>query len=219
MNNLNKKQKRILIFISCIILLASTYYYVYSRSNNFLEQEETLEIQETSKEQEKEKNTIKVHISGAVNNEGILELNEKARLADAIEKAGGLKENAYTDEINLAYVLEDGEKINLQTKEQHQKNENEQQATAQNNKEEYILQSSEKLQSIGQNVNNKSSKININTATQADLVNLPGIGESTAQKIINYRKENGKFKKIEEVKNVKGIGENKFNKIKNLISI
>ena len=67
--------------------------------------------------------------------------------------------------------------------------------------------------------NNKSSKVNINTATKTELETLPGIGQSTALKIIEYRKEKGKFKNIEEIKQVNGIGENKFNKIKNLISI
>ena len=62
-------------------------------------------------------------------------------------------------------------------------------------------------------------KININTATKEELDTLPGIGESTAQKIINYRKENGKFSNIEELKEVSGIGDSKFENIKDLICI
>ena len=64
-----------------------------------------------------------------------------------------------------------------------------------------------------------TEKININSATQTELETLPGIGSSTALKIINYRKENGKFKTIEEIKNVKGIGEAKYEKIKELIKV
>ena len=62
-------------------------------------------------------------------------------------------------------------------------------------------------------------KININTATQKELQKLTGIGESIALRIINYRKENGKFNTIEDIKNVSGIGESKFNKIKNDIIV
>lgn len=64
-----------------------------------------------------------------------------------------------------------------------------------------------------------TEKININSATQTELETLPGIGSSTALKIINYRKENGKFKTIEEIKNVKGIGDAKYEKIKELIKV
>jgi comEA protein len=65
----------------------------------------------------------------------------------------------------------------------------------------------------------KTGKININSASIEDLDTLPGIGEVTAQKIIDYRTKNGKFKTVEEIKEVNGIGEAKFNAIKNLISI
>jgi len=61
--------------------------------------------------------------------------------------------------------------------------------------------------------------VNINTATQTELETLPGIGPSTAQKIIDYRKQNGKFKSIEDIKNVSGIGDVKFNNIKDSITI
>ena len=61
--------------------------------------------------------------------------------------------------------------------------------------------------------------ININSATQTELETLPGIGPSTALKIIKYREENGKFNSIEDIKNVNGIGDSKFNNIKDLISV
>ena len=65
--------------------------------------------------------------------------------------------------------------------------------------------------------NNLNNKININTASQADLETLPGIGSATALKIINYRNSNGKFNSIEDIKNVKGIGDSKFENIKDFI--
>lgn len=67
--------------------------------------------------------------------------------------------------------------------------------------------------------NKQEGKVNINIATQAQLETLPGIGPSTANKIISYRKEKGKFNKIEDIKEVSGIGNDKYNKIKDLISI
>ncbi len=74
-----------------------------------------------------------------------------------------------------------------------------------------------KIQTIGSGKD--SGKININKASQTDLETLPGIGPSTALKIVNFRKENGKFKSIEDLKNVNGIGDAKFDNIKDLISV
>ena len=65
----------------------------------------------------------------------------------------------------------------------------------------------------------KDDKININKATQTELETLPGVGPSLALKIINYRKENGKFNNIEELKNVSGVGENKYEQLKELIKV
>ena len=87
-----------------------------------------------------------------------------------------------------------------------------------NNIENYN-NSNKTTQNSKSNTNIKNKKININTATQTELETLPGIGPSTALKIIEYRKQNGKFKKIEEISNINGIGENKYNKIKDLITL
>ena len=125
--------------------------------------------------------------------------------------AGGLKEDADLKQINLAYVLEDGMKINIPSKNEST---NESRNEASNNTENYIIKENLNLSN-----NAKISKVNINSATQTELETLPGIGPSTALKIINYRKEKGKFNKIEDIKNVNGIGEIKFNKIKEFIKI
>ena len=73
--------------------------------------------------------------------------------------------------------------------------------------------------SSSQENSSKNSIVNINTATQTELETLPGIGPSIALKIINYRKENGKFSKIEDIKNVSGIGDSKFESIKKFITV
>ena len=163
-----------------------------------------------SEKTEKEINKIKVHISGAVEKEGVIELESNSRIADLIEKAGGIKQNAYMKEVNLASKLEDGEKVYIPTKEEYEKDKKQETATNMviSNKQELVTGNKQ-----------SSNKININTATQEQLDNLPGVGASTAQKIINYRKENGKFKKKEDLKNVSGIGDSKYNQLKDLIEI
>ena len=213
MINLNLKQKKIILIIILVIALI-TYYYLYTKNNTEEINNENLEItnnetQEESKEEEK----IVVHITGAVNKEGIVELQTGARITDAIEKAGGAKENADIKNINLATILEDGMKVHIPTVEETQANK--ENINVENNASSQIDTGTKEATS-----NTKTQgKININTATKEELDTLPGIGPSTAAKIIEYRKENGKFKNIEEIKEVSGIGDAKYEKIKELINI
>lgn len=222
MTRFNKKQK-IIIGIVIVIVAIVAIYYSYKQENIFLEETENLEIENQAKEgaeeseETTEKEKIIVHISGAVQNEGIVELESGSRVADAIEKAGGLKENAYMDEINLAYQLEDGEKIHIPTIEEQKEKEN-QESKVEN--ESATGSDGTISRSSNSSINNGSqTKININTATEEELDTLPGIGPSTATKILDYRKEKGKFKTIEEIKEVSGIGESKYEKIKDKITV
>ena len=220
-NNFNKKNKILLIVIVAIVVIIS-YYFIFDRKEEWLNnQEQNLEIKEeiktndqienNSNEQQLEKNeNIIVHVSGAVNKEGIVELKNNSRIIDAIDKAGGLKDEADITNINLAYIIEDGMKIHIPSKE-----EKESTIIVESNIDSGTVEQSNEIKSN----NNKKLKININTATKTDLETLPGIGESTALKIIEYRKKKGKFKLIEDIKQVNGIGENKFNKIKELITV
>ena len=218
-NDFNKKNKILLIVIVAIVAIIS-YYFIFDRKEEWLNnQEQNLEIKEeiktndqienNSNEQQLEKNeNIIVHVSGAVNKEGIVELKNNSRIIDAIDKAGGLKDEADITNINLAYIIEDGMKIHIPSKE-----EKESTIIVESNIDSGTVEQSNEIKS------NNKLKININTATKTDLETLPGIGESTALKIIEYRKEKGKFKLIEDIKQVNGIGENKFNKIKELITV
>lgn len=220
MNNLNKKQK-ITLGILVTIVLFGIWYYVYAKEEQeIILSQENLEIKENTtienevKETEEKENIIKnepetivVHVSGAVKSEGLIELQEGARVADAIEKAGGLTEEADTELLNLASKVEDGMKIHVITKEERTDSQvviNQSIITTQNKQTTNSVQ---------------IQKVNINSASQTELETLPGIGPSIALAIINYRKENGNFKTIEQIKEVSGIGENKYNKIKELISI
>lgn len=228
MKKLNLKQKKIIAII-LIILVIIAYYYLYLKnsteeiSNQDLEVNNTQESNQTNETEKETEETIVVHISGAVNIEGIVELEAGSRIANAIEKAGGVKENADMTDINLAYPLEDGMKIHIPTKEETEANKNNENMID----ESYIISSSggvsskEDTNSIQGSSKSTTSnaKVNINTATQEELDTLPGIGPSIASKIIDYREQNGKFNSIEEIKEVSGIGDAKYEKIKDSITI
>lgn len=197
-----KNNKKIIIIIGVIILIIISIYvltkideYNYEENNYeeyFAEEEEDIIKEEAKK-------VIVVHIIGEINKPGIVELEEGARVIDAIKKAGGTTEKADLAQINLAYILKDGQKIYIPNTEDN------------NKKIEYNTANIEN--------NIKEEKININTADEDELQRLPGVGASTAEKIIKYREENGSFRKIEDIQNVKGIGEAKYNDLKEQIEV
>ena len=152
---------------------------------------------------------ILVHVSGCVKEEKIVSLPDGSRVNDAIEAAGGLTKEADLSNINLAYILEDGEKIYIPKKGEE----------IPENNSSSMLSPSTSVTSSSSSSSKNTSKVNINKATEAELETIPGIGPSTALKIINYRNENGKFKSIEDVKNISGIGDAKYEKMKNYITI
>ena len=141
---------------------------------------------------------ISVYISGQVKNISVVELEDTGnlRLIDAVNLAGGLTEFADTEAINLAEPISDGQHFHIPTK-------------------EIFLRSPQETPSSPTN----GDKININTADIDKLTTLKGIGPVTAQKIIDYREQNGAFKSIEEIKNVRGIGQKKFDAIKDKITV
>lgn len=210
MNYLNKKQKIIVIILITIIGIG-IYCYTNAIENTSEEElENVLEIAQDNTTKETEEKNIFVHIAGCVQKEGMLELSSNSRIADAIEKAGGLTQEADLSDINLAYLLEDGMKIYIP-------NQNERQENNENAENTAKAENTPSMQI--QDTNTKQDVININTATQEELDTLPGIGPATAAKIIAYRKEKGKFNNKEEIKEVSGIGEAKYEKIKEYISI
>ena len=214
MQKINKKIIFIIIIISGMIYGIFNYFTQNKNKENLenISQDIIINNQtENTTEENNNQEKIVIHITGAICNEGIYELEENSRIADAVKMAGGLKEDADLKQINLSYVLEDGMKINIPSKNEST---NESRNEDSNNTENYITK-----ENLNSSNNTKISKVNINNATQTELETLPGIGPSTALKIINYRKEKGKFNKIEDIKNVNGIGESKFNKIKEFIKI
>ena len=214
LDNVTTKQKKIiiiavaLVFIGIIIFIYNSNKIDTSEINEemLIANNETNNIIDTKIE---EKNIIIVHITGAVKNPGIVKLEEGSRIEDAINKAGGLNEDADITNVNLAYILEDGIKIKIPSSLDVTEVQN-----------ENILNSDS-----GENIveefedSDKGSLLNINKATKQDLQNLPGIGVSLASKIIEYREENGKFANIEDIKNVNGIGDSKYENIKEHICV
>lgn len=159
---------------------------------------------------------IFVHIDGYVNNPGVYQLKENERTNVLIEKAGGLKNGYSIKNINLAAKLSDGDKVYIPSIEEEK--------TLGNQNNNISVNTVGKHTNNGNNSNNnvnitKNNKININTANVSELKQITGIGESTANKIIDYRQNVGKFKKIEDIKEVKGIGDSKFESLKNKITI
>lgn len=169
-------------------------------SKNDIEEKENKE----KKEEPKEMGTgIFVHIDGWIQNPGVYEIKENDRVNTIIEKAGGLKEGASIKSINLAARLSDGDKIYIPNREE----------------EKQIETTEVKGNNTGTVKITKNSKVNINKASISELKQITGIGESTANKIIDYRDNVGKFKKIEDIKEVKGIGDSKYESIKDKITI
>ena len=178
---------------------------VFSSREEELLQETEIEINSSSEQiiESGEEEKIFVYIIGAVNKPGIVEAPIDSRLYEIIEIAGGFAENADETAINLALTVTDEEKIIIPYKE-----------TSTNQKESTKIN-----QLYKESIKTTSNKININTANIDELKTLSGIGQSTAEKIIDYRNENSKFEKIEDIKNVSGIGDAKFNSIKDKIVV
>lgn len=213
MINLNKKQIAIILGIGAVILFVIGYYiYQITIPQESYEQLETISEENIGQTKENVDNTLEetdqiiIHIAGEVKNPGIVKIKEGARIADIIEEAGGLTDNANITDINLAYIIEDGQKITIPSKEQEI--------------QEYISSDSgEGAIEETPKTNTSNTIININKASKEELQTLQGIGESTAQKIIDYREQNGNFKQIEDIKNVPGIGDSKFEAIKENIKV
>lgn len=184
--------KQSLIILCCIALIASgiTFYHLHNSTTD-----EIITNSATATTND----VITVYVSGEVNNPGIVELNSDSRVSDAIEACGGFTPLADKDKINLAQKTTDGMQIQV----------NIQNTTATDK------------QASNNSTNNLTTNnlININTATKEELDTLPGIGPATAQKILDYRQEQGNFQTLDDLKNVKGIGEAKFAKIQDKISL
>lgn len=204
-------KKLILILLGISLLLGGTIFIIYKNNKNT--KEEVVDIFKEVKEDKKEDKTTKVivDIKGMVVNPGVYEVDSTSRVNDVISLAGGLLEGADTSKINLAKVVEDEMTIIIYSTEE----------VLEKFREENCV--CEKC-----NINNDAcisstttdnQLININTADEKKLQNINGVGEAKAKSIIEYREENGLFTTIEDIKNVPGIGDSLFEKIKAYITV
>lgn len=214
LEKLNIKQKIGLILAALLIVILA-FIWLFSIYGNDQPKNEIKKSQESNNEiefklgiKEKENKTIMVDISGEIITPGVVKLPEGSRIIDAITAAGGKTEDADLSKVNLAYILDDG--VQLYIPRYNEKLEKE------------IVQTEPGVGIIQEGINTtskKDSKVNINTANKEKLATLPGIGEGTAEKIIEYRSKTGKFKAIDEIKKIPGIGESKFKSLKDKITI
>lgn len=221
LDSLTNKQKKIILTVGIIIALIVMYiiYQNAGSKNNIDFDEEILVSGNSTKDDSTKGKTeenlenleeIVVHIAGAVNSPGVVRLKEGGRIEDAINLAGGLKENADISKVNLAFILEDGVKIIIPEKEDEI---NEDLKIINEDAGDNIVLK------VDSNSSDNTALVNINKATQEELEQLSGVGPSLASKIIEYRKNNGKFSDIEDIKSVSGIGESKFESIKDSICV
>lgn len=216
-------------------------------TNEFSKSGESGEMGNEGNEAEDE-DMITVFIIGAVNEPGVVKIYDGARLYEALELAGGAASDADLARVNLAEFVWDEEKVVIPYKNEKINSTNLSLTKIDNQKISTIVVTEPKenvsppnldygaeyfnnydanddVDFKSQSENSKSTdatvnkKVNINTASASELETLTGIGPSTATKIIEYRESNGKFKSIDEIKNVKSIGDAKFNKIKDDITI
>lgn len=186
-----------------IVVLVVVLGLVVSMFKNGGQEEANAQAEEATVSTEETAAMIYVDVGGEVKDPSVVELPDGSRVTDAITAAGGLTEQADLTDINRAAFVSDGEKI-------------------------YIPSQVSELEDDGLSAGEgggggtaKSSdgRININTADSTQLQELTGVGPATAEKIIDYRKQNGRFQSIEDIKNVSGIGDKTYEKLKDHIKV
>lgn len=212
------KDKKYLLYITVPILIyalfqQTTQHYFPKTYPIPMEQQDSSVISDSDTDEEQQTNTpaslastnptpVVIYVTGAVKNPGVVELNSNQRLKDAIELVGGFTEDADIGSINLAEFVKD---------EQHY--------VVTKIGETSSVQASSNIGTTTANGGRNNTLVNINTATKEELQSLNGIGDALSQRIIDFREQNGAFSDIESIKNVSGIGEKKFEGIKDYITV
>lgn len=214
----------VFIIISMVIILKSMLVKASSieetlNSEIEIAEEEFKEKTEDKKEQSITK-YVKVDIKGEVNKPGVYTLEEKSRVVDVINKAGGLTKKADTSTVNLAKIVTDEMVIIIYSKEEI---ENLKKESSSNNKIPSclcpIIENDANIkENEPEDETNEEEKINLNTASIEKLKEVPGLGQTKAEAIIKYRQEYG-FKQIEDLLNIDGIGNTTYEKIKNYFTL
>lgn len=189
-----KENKEIILKIGAVVIVIVLAFIVVTVKGD---EEKPLETEEAAVVETSAAEAIFVDVGGEVNKPSVVELDEGSRVADAIEAAGGLTEKADVSEINRAALVSDGEKI-------------------------FVPSFETEMGESGMGGSNQGyldDRININTADSEELQELTGVGPAIAERIISYREDNGRFKSIEDIKNVSGIGDKTYEKFKDDIRV
>lgn len=233
---------KIISIIFVIALFVISYLIYFNHDNDVIAYNDTEVIEkEEIKEKIEEIKKIKIDIKGNIVNPGVYELDEGSRVIDAINIAGGLLESSDTSNINLSKKLKDQNVIIISSIKEEKEPEkvieyvyiececpkindacitNEVVNFQENNEiqetNEDLKENKEEI--VSDNIESNNGQVSINNASIEELLTLPGIGESKAKAIINFREENP-FTTLEDIKNVSGIGDALFEKIKDFITL
>ena len=211
----DKRKYLVLLIIPILLLL---FFCSNSNSNHDEIIEEEIETEKS----------LSIDIKGAVKNPGVYELKDGSVVKDAIDVSGGLLESANTEHINLSKKIVDEMVIIIYTNEEIQEMTEGNTSVKVVDKEcicpkienNACIDNNNKYTNISNETNQgTSNKISLNNASKEELMTLNGIGESKANAIIEYRNNNGLFKQIEDITNVKGIGNSVYEKIKDRLTL
>ncbi|MDR3072376.1 MAG: helix-hairpin-helix domain-containing protein [Clostridiales Family XIII bacterium] len=202
-----KKRNHLIFFIILIALAIAVLLYSISEKQDvrLLRSESSFDTMEQASTVETPSNAaisealIYVDVTGAVQKSMVIELKAGSRVFDAIEAAGGLRDDACIRDLNRATILRDGDRIYIPTNDEVN---------------DGTVPASESTGNA-----NSDGKININSANESTLQQINGVGPSTAGKIMEYRQQNGSFSCIEDIQNVKGIGVKTFENMKDQICV
>ncbi len=222
-------RKQILITGCCLLLFITIGYFLFFYSNTEVKAKKGIQVakKESQKKISEEKTDVdmnyKVDIKGQIISPGIYSVAKDSRVMDVISLAGGLTENADTSVINLSKKVVDEMVIIVYSRFEVEnfKQVKEEEKIVQENCIQggnYDLKNDACITDSSESKENLSSKISINTATKEELMMLSGVGEAKANAIISYREEHGAFEKIEDIKNVSGIGDHLFAQIQENIT-
>lgn len=230
----------IIAILVIVIIILSIFLFNKKEENTISSSINEITYNEEKKEVIEEDSKIKIDIKGAISKPGVYELEQNSTINDVIKLAGGLLKTADTSNINLSKKVENEMVIKVFTNAELKKIAKSKETTNEETcSENTIIIDKCNDSSIIKDVNTSNSDdvkanvttdndtkqsseskiISINKASKEELTSLPGIGESKADSIIKYRQENGSFKTKEDIKNVSGIGEAVYNKIKDYITV
>ncbi len=221
---LENKEKLIRTVIIIMIAIAAVFVFFVQpkHSDDGIAIEESSAYDSSSSYDASEDPQVVIcDVSGAVNAPQVVELQEGSRIEDAIQAAGGLTKEADITNINRAAVVNDGDKIIIPEKGQVQNGSpapSSDASTANGQAQSPAASAQQPVQSSA-GAGASTGKININSADATQLQTITGVGPVTAQKIIDYRTQNGGFKKIEDLTSVSGIGEKTFEKMKDQVCV